>query len=760
MSDRLPDQGPSTPVPLTAFVGRVDELARVTALLARPDVRLLTLTGPGGIGKTRLALRAAERVSAQFADGVVFVSLASVRDSALVLPTVAHVLNVPDVPEQPLLTRVQAFLATREMLLVLDNLEHLLDAAASLVAALLSGCSRLVVLATSRSPLELSGEHRFALAALHPEAARQLFVTRAEAAVPTFALTAGTTPVIDAICARLDGLPLAIELAAARIPVLPPRALLVRLDHRLDLLTGGPCDAPRRLREMRGAIAWSHDLLDAPAQILFRRLGVFVGGFTLDAAAAVAGQDSDVLEGVSALVAASLVVPTAGVGDEPRFTMLETIREYALEQLVASGEVPSIKHAHAQHVRCLAESVIPVYDGPDSQTFNDRMEIELDNCRAAMTWTLEAGDPETGIRLAGALWRVWWYGHAAGTRPWSERVDEGRAWLERLLVHREGLGVGALIEALTGAGILARLQGDLQPGEVYGRELLDRSRAECDAYGSFWAHYMLGCTAEARGDTEEAKRLYEQAVQTAPGIRNPGNHGAIPRVQLGRIAERAGDLRGATTWLEEALALHRDAGNPHGVATASLHLGRVICEQDDLAYAVALLEESLGRFMEERDLGGVHASLAELARLALKSGQLERCTRLLAAAAAFPGHPNDHVSYQQTIDSVRGKLGGTAFAAAWDDGMHLTWDEVRSEVNALTAPIDAAAPNPEVMHGLTRREREVLQLLVEGGSNRTIAETLSLSERTVEHHVLHILTKLGLDSRTAAATWAVRHGLD
>jgi DNA-binding CsgD family transcriptional regulator/tetratricopeptide (TPR) repeat protein len=326
------------------------------------------------------------------------------------------------------------------------------------------------------------------------------------------------------------------------------------------------------------------------------------------------------------------------------------------------------------------------------------------------------------------------------------------------------LPVAALTEALTGASILARLQGDLQPGRVYGEELLARSRSEGYAYGSFWAFYILGCTTEAYGHDDEARSFYEQALAVAPTVRNPENHGGVPRVQLGRIAERAGDLERATIRLAEALALYRKAGNPYGVSTASVHLGRVVRKRGDLAQAVTLLHESLVLFMDHRDLGGVHASLVELALVAVGCNQTERGVHLLAAAGAFPGHPNDAAVYTRAVASARTTLGEAVFTMAWETGQRLCWDDVLADVDelsiALARSLTPCSHGTATRHGLSRRELEVVRLLAEGRSNRSIAGTLSLSERTVENHVRHIMAKLDVGSRTATATWAVRHGLD
>jgi predicted ATPase/DNA-binding CsgD family transcriptional regulator len=787
-----PAKGPTPPpVPLTSFIGRDREIVTVTGLVQRPDIRLITLTGPGGIGKTRLALQVVDQVSERFADGIAFVSLAPVRDPELALSTIAQALLVPDAAGQPLRERVTAFLTERQMLLVLDNLEHLVEEAATLIAELLARCPDVTVLATSRVRLGISAEQVVPLAPLDVETARALFTVRSQAADAGYDVAPGMVRVIDAICDRLDRLPLAIELAAARINVLPPRALLARLDHQLPLLTSGPRDAPDRQRDMRAAITWSYELLTDGEQRLFRRLGLFVGGFTLEAAEAIADDGVDVLAGVSALVAASLVIPAGGVGDEPRFTLLETIREYALEQLAASGELVDAQQRHAAYYSWLAEAVLPLYDGPELPVYRDRILLELDNCRAAMTWALGHDAAETGVRLAGALWRVWRTSLVSGGKPSTDRVTEGRTWCEQMLAIADGLPVNALTEALTGTALLAMLQGDHQRARNAGEDLLARAQAENDAYGLYWAHQALGTVAEVQGldhvsirgpqpgaGDEVARQHYEAALVCAPTIRNPDNYVSLTLINLAQIARRGGDLERASGLLEEALALCRRTRKPFAFGWALVSLGHVLREQGQLRRALELFKETLVVLVGQPSPGGEHVALivllgeqshgvehvalVELALVAEKAGHIEQSVRLLGAAATLPQRP----PYRHALDAVtataRTALGGPAFTAAWEAGRQLSLEEVLAETDTLIQTISedgVGAPQPQSTHGLSTRELEVLQLVAAGHSNRAIAHILSISERTVENHVLHILTKLDVDSRTAAATWAVRLGL-
>jgi predicted ATPase len=505
------------PMQPTLLVGREREVEDVRGRLLAPEVRLLTLTGPGGTGKSRLALQAAADLFEEFEDGVFFVALATLTDPALVASSVAQVLGVRESADQPLLEGIKDYLQDKRLLLVLDNFEQVLEAA-PLAGEILSAAPRLKVLATSRIPLGIYGEREYAVPPLaipdpkrlptleilsHYEAVR-LFVERAEATKAGFEITSENAPAVAEICARLDGLPLAIELAAARIKLLPPSAILARLSNRLKLLTGGARDLPERQRTLRGTIEWSHTLLEEGEKTLFARMAVFLGGRTLEAVEAVCGAVGDLpmdaFDGVSSLVDKSLLRQEEGPEGEPRFVMLETIHEYAREKLRESGEAEELGRAHARHFLDLAEEA--ELTGPEQAGWLELLEAEHDNLRAVLSRSLEGEDPELGLRLASAL-RYFWFlrGH------WSE----GRGWLEEVLAANAGAEASVRAKALGGLAKRAVEQGDHERAKTLLGEALVLSRKLGSMVNFAEGLETLAEMAAALGDFPRAARLWGAA---------------------------------------------------------------------------------------------------------------------------------------------------------------------------------------------------------------------------------------------------------
>jgi excisionase family DNA binding protein len=774
----------SLPVALSPLVGREREIAALAAALRGSD-RLLTLTGPGGVGKTRLAVAAATAVAGDLPDGVCYVPLSAIGDPRLVAQTIAHVLGVGEGGGEWIEARLESTLREQQLLLVLDNFEQVVEAA-PLVADLIAACPHLKVLVTSRVRLRISGERERLVPPLGlttPDApasaggvaqseAVRLFVERARAVREDLDFTAEHAAAVAAICHRLDGLPLAIELAAARVNVLPPPELLARLERRLPLLTGGPRDAPARLQTMRAAIAWSYDLLTTQEQALFRRLAVFVSGCTLAAAEAVAGvgllpgsvgapvsASSATLDLVAALVDKSLLRADVIAGGATRYGMLETIREFGLEQLAASGEADAVRQRHADWSLAFAEDAGPRAKQPGAVPWVEMLGREHPNLRAALTWFVGRRDGIALVRMAGSLW-PFWHEHTY--------FDEGNRWLAVALDLGHAAPAADRLRALKGAGTLAWYQSRIEQALAWHEQALALAREIGDRAAEAFALINLSAPAMEFGDYDLAFARLEAGLAAARAV-GVTEAASLALHNLGCLAWLRGEFEASRQWNEEALTLAQAEGWDWLVPSILVNQGLATADLGDYARAAALLREGLELGEARGNLWDVGTALEGLARVRGGIGRARQAATLFGAAdalreeAGIPQSNTDRAYYEPFLTALQEELGPDTFAAAWSEGRAMSWQAAMADLLVAAAEPEQMATrtvrDPTALNGLTTRELEILRLLAAGESNRAIGERLFISPTTVASHVANIFGKLGVDSRAKATAFAHRHDL-
>lgn len=810
------------PLQLTSFIGRGREQAEVRDLLA--TTRLLTLTGPGGAGKTRLALRVAVNLVDDYADGVWFVDLAPLADSALVPQAVASALGIPERPGAPLLATLCDALRSKQALLLLDNCEHLLPGATELADALLRACPHLQIFATSREALNIAGETVWRVPSLTlpgdggrdglkvgarfiapdrplESEAVQLFADRARAVLPGFALSDRSSTTVAGICRRLDGMPLAIELAAARIRVLSPEQIDARLDDRFRLLTGGSRTAATRQQTLEATIDWSYALLSEQEQRLFGRLSVFAGGWTLEAAEQVCTGEpverSGVLDLLAALVDKSLVLAEPSADGTMRYRLLETLRRYGQERLRECGEAEAVARRHATFCIELAEQAEAAFNGPGEFEALHRLDAEHENLRSALGSLIASGDVENGQRLGGSVSRFWLF---------RSYLTEGRVWLNQLLAPSGGEARTApRAKCLFGAATLAIFQGDAAAAQAQAEEALGLWRKLGNDKQAAASIYQLGLLAKIRGDDAAAGALLEDAAEAS---RRAGNH-AYEALSLMWLAETAtlqgdfatararaeaawrratevgslnivestlmvladacyeqGDDAAARAFAEESVARSRDQFlGSFWLALPLLSLGQIAAAQRDFARAQSALAEATRLSREIGDKSGVAAGLRAFAYLECLRGQPERAASLAASGEALRRHIGGTMKLvsrrvQGQLESIAGSLDPDVYQAAQLKGQSMSLDEAADYALSVGGGGDEpgeAAHKP--LDALTPREREVATLVAEGLSNRQIADRLVLTEKTAANHVARAFDKLGIHSRGQLAARAVELGL-
>jgi predicted ATPase/DNA-binding CsgD family transcriptional regulator len=806
------------PLQLTNFIGRKRELAEVEALLS--TAHLVTLTGTGGCGKTRLALKVAEAAGRSFRDGVWFVELESLDDPTLVSQLINQTLGVPHQSANPPIESLIRFLQPKSMLVILDNCEHLIASCARIAQQILAQCAHVRLLATSREPLAIAGEEIYplnGLASPSPQTASRgnlqdlssydsvrLFVERAQAVLPQFELTTGNAASIIRICRRLDGLPLALELSAARCKLLTPQEIAKHLDHRFRLLVSNQRgEVNRRHRSLRAALKWSYDLLAPQERLLLQRLSVFAGGCSFASLQTVCGGDdlepAQTLDLLSSLVNQSLVTVQTLQRSQARYHLLETIRQYAREKLAAGGSEAVMRDRHLNHFLALVEQVAPKLNEKEQGHWFDRLADEYRNIRAALSWSLESGNIETGLRIANAIYPFWTV---------RDYFEEALAWLERLLAQSNvGIPMLLRVNALTNAAYLAGFQGKAAKQMALGREaeLLAQKAGEQGKQALVLAIAVQVHAARLAGDEQTEQAVTMRVVELIHTIDDKRllATAAIPLsltlMSIGRFDEAhtileeslsefrakddyykcamilnfSGDLARcernypeAKNAYEESFSLLRELNAERDVASVLHNLGYTYLHLGDFERARGLFQMSLKMHQEQKNVKGSAECLMGYAAMAAEAGLAASAARILAAAMVLGGRntaptwPATRMEYHHYLKRIRSQLSEAEFKAEQGIGRLLPMEEAVRYAQNL--PLQAAAKRAprKKKDPLTPREREVAQLIVQGKSNAEIAEELVLSKRTVETHVSNILRKLDFTSRSQIVGWYLENRLE
>lgn len=802
---------PSAPAIRSSFIGRDSDLAALERLVLDPDIRLVTVTGPGGVGKTRLVTELIQRSSEALPNRTTIVPLEHIRRSELVVPSIAVQLGIRDIDAGETLDRVVERLGCEPALLVLDNLEHVIDCGPT-IAHLLHRAPALTVLATSRQPLQLHDEVEFPVRPLQTEPngspetpAEQLFLLRAGEASYGFAATSENREAIRQISRRLGGIPLAIELAASWVKVLPPRRLQENLDRQLDVLVRGPRDLPERQQTMRSAIAWSYQLLAPGEQSLFRQLGVFHGGFALADIEAIAAETApagssgfDTLETLSSLVTKSLVQVSEKPIDsrQPEYLVLEIIRAYAMEQLAETGEATAARDRHLSHFVRLAEKWTVDLGSVKRNRRLAQLDREYPNFRAALDWALESGQTEAGLRLISALWVYW---------DWRGFHAEGARWCDRMLAAEARVGLEVRSSALYAGAAIAFMQANYPRSLLLAEECLVAAEESGDDRSIGRALIALGNSAYDQGNLERAEAVYSRSLETIRRIDEPTAL-QVALVNLGFVRYQQERYDEARDLFEQAGSLESQTGQGAGyiwamvgLAQVDVRVGRVPRAderlvwlvdmqheadsgqlgaalavlaavrrgQGRLAEAEALARESLANRVERDERAFMTDSLAEIGAVALAAGAMDGGVLLSAAVASQRarlgyGLPDrERLIHRELLDRARAATSSSAFEAAWSRGERMTMVEAiaYAEGQTFSAGSAASPTSSGELSILTRREIEVLRLIMDGKTDREIADTLSISSGTASRHVANILHKIEVRTRSAAAAWAIRNGL-